>query len=374
MSCDFIQLANPGIQQLRPYEPGKPIEELQRELGLTEVVKLASNENPKGPGPAVTEAMARAAREINRYPDGNGFLLKQAIAERITQAQGITPESIVLGNGSSDLLDFAARVFLQPGSDAIISQHAFAIYDIVIRAAGANPVVAPAKNWGHDLDAMAAAITPNTRLVYVTNPNNPTGTWLSKSALRAFLDQIPEHIIVVLDEAYFEYVTEPEYPNGLELLADYPNLIVTRTFSKAYGLSGLRIGYGVMNPQVADLLNRVRPPFNTTNISLAAAEAALADQAYLEQSRQLNAQGMAQLTEYFEQQGLAYIPSVANFVTVQMPAGVSALDVNNALLRAGVIVRPIGGYQMPDHLRVSIGLPEENQFFINSLNGILARD
>jgi len=365
VTCDFIALANSGIQQLRPYEPGKPIEDLQRELGLDDIVKLASNENPLEPGAAVQTAMAAAVKEVNRYPDGNGFILKEAIADKFA----LTTDQLVLGNGSSDLLDFAARVFLAPGSEAVISQHAFAIYEIVIRAVGATPIVAPAKEWGHDLDAMLAAITPNTRLVYVTNPNNPTGTWSTRQALTAFLDQVSEEIVVVLDEAYFEYVTAAEYPNGLELLQQYPNLIVTRTFSKAYGLSGLRIGFGAMNPQLADLLNRVRPPFNVTNVSLAAATAALGDEDYLAKSRELNEQGMAQLEAFFNEQGIGYIPSVGNFISFE--AGSRAIEVYQALLREGVIVRPIGGYQMPEHLRVSIGLPEENQAFMDALVRVL---
>lgn len=365
MSCDFFALANAGIQGLSPYQAGKPIEELQRELGLDHIVKLASNENPLGPGAAVLETCARLLRDITRYPDANGFELKQALSAQF----GLQPQQLTLGNGSNDVLDLIARVFLQPGASAVFSEYAFAVYPIATQACGARAIVTRAKSWGHDLDAMAAAIEADTRVVFIANPNNPTGTWLPRQALLKFLRSVPQRVVVVLDEAYTEYVEEPDFPNGFDLLGEFPNLIVTRTFSKAYGLAGLRVGYAVSDPVIADLLNRVRAPFNVSVLGLAAAAAALGDAQYLERSRRMNREGMAQLVAGCERLGLPYIPSVGNFVAVEF-AG-EALPIYQGLLREGVIVRPLGQYRMPRHLRVSIGLPEENQKFLDALPKVL---
>lgn len=365
MSCDFFALANAGIQGLSPYQAGKPIEELQRELGLKHVVKLASNENPLGPGAAVLAACERTMRDITRYPDANGFELKQALSAQF----GLQPQQLTLGNGSNDVLDLIARVFLRPGTSAVFSEFAFAVYPIATQACGARAIVTPAKDWGHDLDAMAAAIEADTRVVFIANPNNPTGTWLTRTALLNFLRRVPQEVVVVLDEAYTEFVDDPEFPNGFDLLAEFPNLIVTRTFSKAYGLGGLRVGYAVSTPVIADLLNRVRAPFNVSVPGLAAATAALGDAEYLARSRQINRDGMGQLVAGFERLGLPYIPSVGNFVVAEF-AG-DALPVYDRLLREGVIVRPLGQYKMPRHLRISIGLPEENQLFLDALAKVL---
>lgn len=366
MSCDFSVLANAGIRGLSPYQAGKPIEELQRELGLSKVVKLASNENPLGPGMCALGACAMGVRDLTRYPDANGFELKRAISERFN----LQPEQITLGNGSNDLLDLIARVYLAPGTSSVFSQYGFICYPIATQACGARAIVTPAKDWGHDLDAMAAAIEADTRVVFIANPNNPTGTWVTRDALVNFLRRVPEHVIVVLDEAYTEYAEHPDFPNGLELQRDFPNLMVTRTFSKAYGLAALRVGYAVSHPQVADLLNRVRPPFNVNSLALAAAKAALNDDDYLQRTVELNRSGMQQLVAGFEQLGLKYIPSMGNFITVEFAT--DALPIYQKLLREGVIVRPLQPYQMPKHLRVSIGLQEENQFFLDALARVLA--
>jgi histidinol-phosphate aminotransferase len=366
MTLDVLSLVTPGVRGLVPYVPGKPVEELERELGISNAIKLASNENPLGPSPLALAAAQKALPEIARYPDGGGFVLKRALAAWL----GVAPEQITLGNGSSDVIEFAARIFVAPGDEVVFSQHAFAMYPIVTQAIGGRAREVPARDWGHDLPAMARAITPQTRIVFVTNPNNPTGTWLDRTALRAFLEQVPERVIVVLDEAYFEYVQHPEYPDGIAWLKDFPNLIVTRTFSKAYGLAGLRVGYGVSSAALADLLNRVRPPFNVNSPAQAAALAALADETHLEKSRRTNRDGMRQLEQGFGQLGLGYIPSAGNFVCVEVGDGAR---VNDALLRQGVIVRPVANYGMPRHLRVTVGLPQENTRFLAALKTALER-
>lgn len=367
MSCDFFSLATPGVRGLHPYVPGKPVEELERELGISNIVKLASNENPLGPSPAVLEAIAAAAADSTRYPDGSGFRLKQVLSARF----GLEPAQITLGNGSNDVLELIARALLTTADEVVFSQHAFAVYPIVTQAVGATAAVTPASSWGHDLDAMAAAINSRTKLVFIANPNNPTGTWLSRDALVAFLNQVPANVVVVLDEAYTEYVDDPAFPDGLSLLADYPNLIVTRTFSKAYGLAGLRIGYAASNPQLADLLNRVRQPFNANSLALAAAEAAVQDDDYLARSVAVNRAGMAQLEAGFAELELGWIPSVGNFISVDV--GRDAGPVYQDLLRAGVIVRPVGNYEMPQHLRVSIGLEDENAACLTAFKQVLNR-
>lgn len=365
MACDYIELANKGVQGLQPYQPGKPVEELERELGITDIVKLASNENPLGPSPEALAAIQTVLPELTRYPDGNGFRLKAALADKL----GVDTTQITLGNGSNDVLEMIARSYLTAHSASVYSQHAFAVYPIVTQAIGAQHIAVPAKDWGHDLDAMAEAITDKTRVVFVANPNNPTGTWLKESEVRAFLDKVPPRVIVVLDEAYTEYVDKADFPDGIALLKDYPNLVVTRTFSKAYGLAGLRIGYSVSNPEVADILNRIRQPFNANLAAQEAAIAALSDDDYLKRSVAVNAEGMAYLEGEFNRLGLGFIPSVGNFISVDVgqPAG----PVDDALLREGVIVRSVAPYQMPDHLRVSIGTMDENRRFIEALEKVL---
>lgn len=365
MSTNFIKLAAPGVADLAPYQPGKPLDELEREYGISDAIKLASNENPLGPSPKVLQAIQGALAELSLYPDGNGFALKQALAART----GVAAGQITLGNGSNEVLELVARAFLSPGREAVFSRYAFVVYPIVTRAAGADPVVVADRDWGHDLDAMAAAITARTGVVFIANPNNPTGTWLDGDALQAFMQQVPERVIVVVDQAYAEYVSEPSYPDAADWLARYPNLVVTRTFSKAYGLAGLRIGYGLASAAVADLLNRVREPFNVNALALVAAEAALADEDYLRRSRQLNADGMAQLEAGFAALGLSFIPSLGNFVSVRMPRPADA--VYQELLRKGIIVRPVENYGMSGYLRISIGTAEQNQRLLDALGALL---
>lgn len=363
MQTDFESLAVEGVRALSPYQPGKPIDELAREFGLSpdSIVKLASNENPLGPSPRALSAIEKTLADLCRYPDGNGYNLKQALAERY----GIQPEQVTLGNGSNDVLEVITRCFAAPGDQVVYSQYAFAVYPLVTQAIGATGISVPAKAYGHDLDAMADAITDHTKLVFVANPNNPTGTVHGAEAIQAFLDRVPARVLVVLDEAYCEYLQGDEYVNGLSLLERYPNLIVTRTFSKAWGLAALRVGYSVSSPIIANLLNRVRQPFNVDSIAMAAATAVLGDDDYLRRSCDINARGMKQLESAFNQMGLGFIPSAGNFISVEI--GEQAAQVNQLLLEQGVIVRPIGGYGLPRHLRVSIGLPEENDRFVAAL-------
>ena len=369
------------IQALRPYQPGKPIDELAREFGLnaSDIVKLASNENPIGPSQKAIAAMEKEARELTRYPDGNGFELKQMLCEKLTSnSVVIKSENITLGNGSSDILDFIVKCFVAKNDEVVFSQHAFAIYGLVTKIQGGQCKIVPAKNYGHDLDAMAAAIGDKTRLVFVTNPNNPTGTWLTQAEISGFMAKVPSNVVVVLDEAYFEYVDEADYCNGLTLLTAYPNLVITRTFSKAYGLASLRVGYGISSSEIADLMNRVRPPFNVNSFALAAAVATLNDVEYVAESKAVNDAGMVYLTQSFDQLDLPYIPSVGNFISFEIPQEgdkakqITATAVDQKLLTAGIIIRPIANYEMPNHLRVSIGTQAENEAFIAALTKILA--
>ncbi|MCV6637514.1 histidinol-phosphate transaminase [Candidatus Albibeggiatoa sp. nov. NOAA] len=365
MSCDVFQLAQQGVQGLKPYQPGKPIEELEREYGIQNAVKLASNENPLGMSEQVKQAIQDSLPEMARYPDGNGFILKQALAAK----HQVDMDCITLGNGSNDVLELIARVFLTPESAAMYSQHAFAVYPLVTQAIGAKHNAVAAKDWGHDLTAMQAALTPKTRVIFIANPNNPTGTWVNKTELKAFLQAVPEDKIVVVDEAYIEYVAEADYPDASQWLNEFPNLIVTRTFSKAYGLASLRVGYALSHPDITNLLNRVRQPFNVNQFALVAATAALQDSQYIQDSVKLNQAGMQQLTEAFDSMGLSYIPSVGNFIAVDVGQGDAIYE---TLLRKGVIVRPVTAYQMPQYVRVSIGTEAENAQFIQALKSCMA--
>lgn len=368
---------DPNIAGLVPYKPGKPMDELTRELGITDIVKLASNENPRGPSERVRAAIAAATASLSRYPDGNGFRLKQALAERLQ----VEPRQITLGNGSNDVLDLIGAMAITPGAGAVIAEHAFVVYGLAVTINGGVLTRVPARDYGADLGAMLDAVTDQTAIVFLANPNNPTGTWVDQAALVEFLDALPPEVWMVLDEAYFEYVAQPGYPDGVQLLGRYPNLIVTRTFSKIYGLAGLRAGYSVSSPEAADLLNRVREPFNVNSLALAGAEAALADEAYVAESRRLNAAGMIELCAGLERLDLATIPSAGNFVTVAVPRARlrtappestgSGEAVFQALLREGVIVRPVAEYGLPDHLRVTVGLPAENARFLDALSRVL---
>jgi histidinol-phosphate aminotransferase len=361
-------LAPDYVRAIAPYQGGKPISELAREMGLKEadIVKLASNENPLGISPKAQMAIDDAIGDIARYPDGNSFALRQVVSDKF----GVDQSQIVFGNGSNDILELAARAFLQVGCEAIFSQHAFAVYPLVTQAVGANGVVVPAQDFGHDLDGFLAAITPKTRLIFVANPNNPTGTLLQKDSLKAFIHAVPKHVLIVLDEAYDEYLGADVKSEAISWLASYENLIISRTFSKAYGLAGLRVGFGLMHTDVADILNRVRQPFNVNSIAQAAAIASLADSDFVARSYAANQAGMKQITLGLTELGLTYIPSFANFVSFKVP---NAADVNKQLLKNGVIVRPIANYGMPDYLRVSIGLFSENARFLIVLEEILTK-
>ncbi len=366
MSCDLLSLATPGVAGLQPYHPGKPIEELQRELGLDEVIKLASNENPLGPSQNVLDVITET-KDLSRYPDGNGFNLKKALANK----HKIDSNRITLGNGSNDVLEMVTRAFVTSEHQVIYSQHSFAVYPIVTQAVGAEHVVIPADDWGHDLPAMLNAVNDKTRLIFIANPNNPTGTWVNRTSLRNLLENVPEYVIVLVDEAYFEYAQiEENYPDSSLWLNDFNNLIVTRTFSKAYGLAGLRIGYALSHPDTANLLNRVRQPFNNNSLALVAAETALLDSQYIERSVEVNQSGIKKIILAFDDMGLEFIPSKGNFICVdfEQPAD----EIYQALLKAGVIVRPIANYGMPNHLRISIGQEFENTRFINELANIMA--
>ena len=361
----IYQLAVPGVQQLIPYKPGKPIEELERELGLSRVIKLASNENPLGPGKKALAAIQAALPQLALYPDGSGYNLKTALAVKFA----VDTEQVTLGNGSNEILELVARAFLTPGLEVVFSQHAFAVYPIVTQAVGATAVVVPALNFGHDLDAMRQSVTEKTRLVFIANPNNPTGTLLDQADLERFLEALPETCLCLLDEAYFEFVDNRGRIDSISWLEKYPNLIITRTFSKAYGLAGLRIGYSFSSPEIADILNRVRQPFNNNMLALVAAEAALGDAEHLQTTLEVNRAGMRQLTEGFKNLGLAWIPSSGNFVAVDLNE--PAQPIYESLLRKGVIVRPVANYEMPNHLRITIGTSEENQFFLQALTDSL---
>ena len=372
MTYDFLSLAAPGVRTLQPYQPGKPESELRREYGLSDIVKLASNENPLGPSPRALTAIRDALSGLARYPDGNGFELKSALSAKL----GISMATLTLGNGSNDVLEMAARAFLTPEHEAVFSEHAFAVYPIVTQAIGATARVAKANPpdhpmpYGHDPAAMLALINDRTRLVFIANPNNPTGTWLKTAELEAFLAAVPEQVIVVVDEAYGEYVdAKADCPDALRWLDRFPNLIVTRTFSKVYGLAGLRVGYAVSHPQVADLLNRVREPFNVNSLALVAAAAALDDVEHLKRSKALNRTGMKQLQDACRRLGLNWLPSVGNFLCVDV--GRPGREVFLELLKRGVIARPVDNYGLPRFLRISLGAEAENARLIEALTDVL---
>jgi histidinol-phosphate aminotransferase len=354
------------VRAIAPYQAGKPIEELAREHGLQPegIVKLASNENPLGMPESARRAIEAALPELGRYPDSNGFELKASLSRRL----GVPAEWITLGNGSNDILEAAAAVMLAPGRSCVYAQHSFAVYPLATLARGARSIVVPAREFGHDLAAMLAAIDADTRLVFVANPNNPTGTFVGADAMAEFLARVPPQVVVVLDEAYNEYLAPELRHPSIDWVRRFPNLLVSRSFSKAYGLAGLRVGYGVAQPELTDLLNRVRQPFNCNSLAQAAAVAALADEAFVARSVEVNRQGMAQLTAAFDALGLRYLPSFGNFVLVQVGDGAA---VYQGLLKRGVIVRPVANYGLPQWLRVTIGLAEENARFTAALREVL---
>lgn len=361
--CDLA----PGyVRAIAPYPPGKPIGELAREMGLVEadIVKLASNENPLGPSPLALEAVKDSLPELARYPDGAGFELKAALAAKY----GVATNQIVLGNGSNDVLEFAARAFLRAGDTAVFSQHAFAVYPLVVQAVGARAIEVPAKAFGNDAKALLEAIEDNTRVVFLANPNNPTGTLLATGELLHFIEQVPRDVLVVLDEAYYEYLAPDVAPGSVEWLARFPNLLIARTFSKAYGLAGLRVGFALCHADVADMLNRVRQPFNVSTVAQAAAVAALGDVEHLSKSVALNFAGMKQIADGLGKLKLDYIPSFGNFLSFRIG---NATAMYQRLLKRGVIVRPVANYGMPEYLRVSIGLESENQKFLSALQSAM---
>jgi histidinol-phosphate aminotransferase len=361
--------ALPYVRAIAPYQAGKPIEELAREHGLQpeRIVKLASNENPLGMPESARAAIEAALGELGRYPDSNGFELKAALSRRL----GVPPEWITLGNGSNDILEAAAAVMLAPGRSCVYAQHSFAVYPLATQARGARAIVVPARDYGHDLDAMLAAIDADTRLVFVANPNNPTGTFVEAGPMAEFLARVPRHVVVVLDEAYNEYLAPELRHPSVDWVRRFPNLLLSRSFSKAYGLAGLRVGYGVAQAELTDLLNRVRQPFNCNSLAQAAALAALADEAFVARSVEVNRRGMAQVTAAFDGLGLRYLPSHGNFVLVHVGDGAA---VYQGLLKRGVIVRPVANYGLPQWLRVTIGLPEENDRFVGALREVLRGD
>jgi histidinol-phosphate aminotransferase len=360
------------VRAIAPYQAGKPISEVAREFGLDEanIVKLASNENPFGVPESARQAMAQAAAELGRYPDANGFELKAALSKRYD----VPADWITLGNGSNDILEIAAHAFVQKGQAVVYSQYSFAVYALAAQGVGARGIVVPAKNYGHDLDAMAAAIDADTKLVYIANPNNPTGTFIGAAEIEAFLNKVPANVVVVLDEAYNEYLEQKDQFESTQWVRKFPNLLVSRTFSKAYGLAGLRVGFAIAQPAVTDLMNRIRQPFNVNSLAQAAAIAALNDKAFLEKGAENNRAGYKQLTAAFEELELEYVPSYGNFVLVKVGEDEGAgARVNIALLKQGVIVRPVGAYGLPQWLRISIGLPEENARFIEALREALKK-
>jgi histidinol-phosphate aminotransferase len=368
----FESLAAPGVRKLTPYVPGKPPEALERELGIKGSIKLASNENPLGPGPLARAALSAAVPKVGMYPDGGGHELRSRLARR----HGVSLDQVTLGNGSNDILVLLAEVFLTAGVEAAYSQYAFAVYPIAVQAAGASARVAPgrpanaAQPLGHDPSALVAALGPDTRLLFLANPNNPTGTWMDEAALDALLSAVPPEVIVVLDEAYHEYSAAFGVPDGTRWLARHPNLVVTRTFSKAYGLAGLRVGYALSHPDLADLLNRVRQPFNVSLPALAAAAAALDDQGHLEGTLALNRSGIERLRAGLASLGIGVPESAGNFVLADF--GRPAAAINEALLRQGVIVRPVGNYGLPNHLRISTGTAEQNERLLSAMAAALA--
>ncbi|MGT2470258.1 histidinol-phosphate transaminase [Paraburkholderia terrae] len=359
------------VRAIAPYVAGKPISEVAREFGLDEarIVKLASNENPLGMPESAKSAMAQAASELGRYPDANAFELKAALSAQYD----VPADWITLGNGSNDILELAAHAFVEKNQSVVYAQYSFAVYALATQGLGARAIVVPAVKYGHDLDAMLAAISDDTRLVFVANPNNPTGTFIDGATIEAFLSKVPRHVAVVLDEAYTEYLSADKHYDSIAWVRRYPNLLVSRTFSKAFGLAGLRVGFAIAQPELTDLMNRLRQPFNVNTLAQAAAIAALNDKPFLQKSAELNAQGYLRLTQAFDKLGLEYVPSHGNFVLVRVGNDDGAGNrVNLELLKQGVIVRPVGSYGLPQWLRVTIGLPEENEAFIAALEKTLA--
>ncbi|NLZ39089.1 MAG: histidinol-phosphate transaminase [Firmicutes bacterium] len=362
------QLHRKEILAIKPYVPGKPVEEVQRELGISDVVKLASNENPLGPSPAVVQVLQKMAGSVSVYPDANCYYLKEALAERL----GVLPDNLIIGNGSDEIIKMLAEAFLNVGEEAIVADPTFSEYDFAVKIMGGCTVVVPTKEYKHDLPAMADAITEKTKLIFICNPNNPTGTIVRQAEVEAFLQRVPEHVIVIFDEAYYEYVTDEAYPNTLAYVQEGRNVIVLRTFSKIYGLAGLRIGYGIASPALIGMLNRVKEPFNVNMLAQAAALAALSDTEHLRRSREINEEGKAYLYNEFNRLGLLFITTHANFIWVRIKA--DCQKVFAKLLRQGVIVRTGDIFGSPDVLRITIGTKEQNKRLVDALRTVLTEE
>jgi histidinol-phosphate aminotransferase len=360
---------NPALEHLPVYKPGRPVEEVARELGLSarRVIKLASNENPLGPSPAALAAMKKALRGLNMYPDGSAFSLKKKLAAKL----GVTPAHLVLGNGSNDIIEFLGHALLGPGDEMVVSQYCFAIYPIVARLLGARVITVPARNYGHDLPAMLRAVTVNTKLMFVANPNNPTGTLAPSADARRLVDELPEGVVLAMDEAYIEFLDKPADFLPLIRAGQKPNLVLLRTFSKIYGLAGLRLGYGVGHPEFIAALEKIRQPFNINSLAQAAALAALDDVAHVRQTRRNNFQGRKFLEKALAAMKVEFVPSAANFVLAKVGAGQEVFD---QLQRRGIITRPMAGYQLPEWIRISIGTAAENRRCIQALRQILHRE
>ena len=364
---DLKKLVNKGIDGLSPYEPGKPIEDLERELGIKNAVKLASNENPVGPSPKIIDSIEKIVKETHRYPDGNATRLKAKISRKFN----ILENQVTVGNGSNDIIEFVARSFLGPNDSAVYSEHAFAVYPLVVRAVGAMGIEVPAKNFSHDLEAMLDSIEENTKLIFIANPNNPTGSFIEKSELLNFLEKVPEEIIVLLDQAYFDYSSFETSDLEFDVLERFPNLVISRSFSKAYGLAGFRVGYSVSSIEIADYLNRVRQPFNANSLALYAAEIALDDDQFIKKCLELNFEQKQILFNGLQASGFKCLPSRANFISFD--CGEDSNDAFNKLLLEGVIVRSLRVYKMPNFRRVSVGLPEENLTFLEKIKSTLSK-
>ena len=354
------------IFDIEPYQGGKPIKEVAREIGIPEnkIIKLASNENPLGISPRAKAAIKNSIDEGFRYPDGNGYYLKQELSRKFS----IDSNRIILGNGSNDILEIVARTILSPGDEVIYSEHAFAVYEIVTKASGAHGIVAPADNYSHNLEIFLSLITNKTKLIFIANPNNPTGTLIDKLTLKSFISKVPENILVILDEAYDEYLHDDDKSIAFSWLAEFKNILISRSFSKAYGLAGLRVGYGVGSINIVELMNRVRQPFNVNHFAQLAAIESLKDDEFIEKSRAINNQGLELITSAFKRLSLDYIPSYGNFISFKLQDEKCAMMYYHHLLNNGVIIRPIANYGLPSFLRVSIGLESENNSFIKYLS------
>lgn len=363
MNTDFRELANGFIRQLTPYQPGKPLEELQRELGIEDAIKLASNESPLGASHVALAAGYSALNNAHIYPDGACFELKRALANFLQ----VKPEQLTMGNGSENVLELIIKSYLHAGDHAVISQYAFLTIPLLLQSYGTHVSVTPAKEYGHDTQALLAAITDKTRVIFLVNPNNPTGTYTTTAEFEAFMRQVPKHIVVVVDEAYSEYIEAEDYPNTLSYLPHYPNLIITRTFSKVYGLAAVRLGFSISSPEIADILNRSRLPFNVNSIAAAMGIAALSDQEHVKKTVALNRLGLIELEQGLTALNIPFIPSICNFVTVDVGDGKAIYE---TLLQAGVIVRPLHAYGMPRHIRVTTGTSVQNQRFLTTLGRI----